>query len=38
MDLSTSYLGLSLKNPIIIGSSGLTSTVKGVQKLASILR
>jgi dihydroorotate dehydrogenase (fumarate) len=34
MDLSTSYLGLSLKNPIIIGSSGLTSTVKGVQKLA----
>lgn len=34
MDLSTNYLGLSLKNPIIVGSSGLTSTVKGVQKLA----
>ncbi|MFC1515436.1 dihydroorotate dehydrogenase-like protein [Thermodesulfobacteriota bacterium] len=34
MDLSTSYMGLSLKNPIIVGSSGLTSTVKGVQKLA----
>ena len=34
MDLSTSYLGLSLKNPIIVGSSGLTGTVKGVQKLA----
>ncbi len=26
MDLSTTYLGLSLKNPIIVGSSGLTDT------------
>jgi dihydroorotate dehydrogenase (fumarate) len=34
MDLSTTYLGLSLKNPIIVGSSGLTSTANGVQKLA----
>lgn len=34
MDLSTHYLGLALKNPIIVGSSGLTGTVKGVQKLA----
>jgi isopentenyl diphosphate isomerase/L-lactate dehydrogenase-like FMN-dependent dehydrogenase len=29
MDLSTTYLGLELKNPIIMGSSGLTSSVKG---------
>jgi hypothetical protein len=28
MDLETSYLGLKLKNPIIAGSSGLTSSVK----------
>ncbi|MBU1169389.1 MAG: dihydroorotate dehydrogenase-like protein [Proteobacteria bacterium] len=34
MDLSTKYLGLKLKNPIIVGSSGLTGTVKGVKKLA----
>ncbi len=34
MDLSTNYMGLSLKNPIIVGSSGLTGTVKGVKSLA----
>ena len=34
MDLTTKYLGLTLKNPIIVGSSGLTSTVKGVENLA----
>jgi dihydroorotate dehydrogenase (fumarate) len=34
MDLSTTYLGLPLKNPIIVGSSGLSSTVKGVKRLA----
>lgn len=34
MDLSTQFLGLTLKNPIIVGSSGLTGTVKGVKKLA----
>jgi dihydroorotate dehydrogenase (fumarate) len=34
MDLSTQYLGLTLKNPIIVGSSGLTSTAGSVQKLA----
>jgi len=32
-DLSTTYLGLSLKNPIIVGSSGLTSTVAKVKEL-----
>lgn len=33
-DLTTSYLGLTLKNPVIIGSSGLSSTPEGVKKLA----
>jgi dihydroorotate dehydrogenase (fumarate) len=33
MDLSVRYLGLDLKNPIIIGSSGLTNSVKKIQKL-----
>lgn len=32
-DLSTSYLGLPLKNPIIIGSSGLTDSVEKIVKL-----
>lgn len=34
MDLSTTYLGLNLKNPLIIGSSGLTNSVTGIQQLA----
>ncbi len=29
-DLSTSYMGLALRNPIIVGSSDLTATVKGI--------
>jgi dihydroorotate dehydrogenase (fumarate) len=33
MDFSTTYLGLSLKTPIIAGSSGLTSSVKKVKEL-----
>ena len=33
MDLKTSYLGLELKNPIIAGSSGLTSTLNGIVSL-----
>ncbi len=32
-DLSTTYMGLTLRNPIIVGSSGLTGSVKGVQEL-----
>ena len=32
IDLSTTYLGLNLKNPIIAGSSGLSRTMKGVQE------
>ena len=30
MDLSTRYLGITLKNPIIVASSGLTSTTESV--------
>ena len=32
-DLTTSYLGLKLRNPIIAGSSGLTASAAGVQAL-----
>ena len=32
MNLETSLMGLRLKNPIIVGSSSLTSTVKNVKK------
>ena len=32
VDLSTEYLGLKLKNPLIAGSSGLSATVKGVRE------
>ena len=32
-DLSTEYLGLRLKNPIIVGSSGLTGSVDRVKEL-----
>ncbi|PKL09636.1 MAG: dihydroorotate oxidase [Spirochaetae bacterium HGW-Spirochaetae-7] len=31
-DLSVSFLGLKLRNPIILGSSGLSSTKEGVKK------
>jgi dihydroorotate dehydrogenase (fumarate) len=33
-NLKTNYMGLELKNPIIIGSSGLTSSVEMIKKLA----
>ncbi|MBU0763781.1 MAG: dihydroorotate dehydrogenase-like protein [Bacteroidetes bacterium] len=32
-DLTTSYLGLKLKNPVIIGSSGLTNTIDKIRDL-----
>ena len=32
-DLSVTYLGMKLRNPIIIGSSGLTDSVKKIQEL-----
>ena len=35
-DLSTNYLGLQLKNPIIIGSSGLTDSVEKIVHLESM--
>jgi dihydroorotate dehydrogenase (fumarate) len=35
IDLSTSFAGLSLKSPIIVSSSGLTSSVHRIKKLAT---
>ncbi len=32
MDLSVNYLGVKLKSPIIVGSSGLTNSVKKIKK------
>ncbi len=32
VDLTTEYLGMTLKNPIIVGSCGLTGTVKGIKE------
>ncbi len=34
-NLSTTYLGLKLRNPIIVGSSGLTKSVDNIKKLES---
>lgn len=34
IDLSTTYLGLQLKNPVIVSSSGLTDSVDKIKKLA----
>ena len=34
-DLSTSFAGLSLKSPLIVSSSGLTSSVDRIKKLAA---
>lgn len=34
MDLSTTYMGLKLKNPLIVSSSRITSTVEDVTKCA----
>ncbi len=33
-DLSTTYLGLKLANPLVVGSSGLTATSTGVREAA----
>ncbi len=35
LDLSTTYMGLALANPLIAGSSALTATVDGVKKAAA---
>src|SRR5579859_4126156 len=34
MDLSTSYLGLALRNPLVASASPLSSSVDGVRRLA----
>ncbi|SHI95422.1 dihydroorotate dehydrogenase (fumarate) [Malonomonas rubra DSM 5091] len=34
-DLSTRYLGLELKNPLVIASCGLTSSLQGIQNCAN---
>jgi dihydroorotate dehydrogenase (fumarate) len=36
INLSTKYLGLELRNPIIISSSGLTSSVSKIEKLQRV--
>jgi dihydroorotate dehydrogenase (fumarate) len=36
IDLSCNYLGLKLKNPIIVGSSGLTSSIENLKKIARL--
>ncbi|WP_439183457.1 dihydroorotate dehydrogenase-like protein [Carboxylicivirga taeanensis] len=33
-NIETTYLGLPIKNPIVVGSSGLASTIGGIKKLA----
>ena len=35
MDLSTSYLGLALRNPLVASASPLSNTLDGVRRLAS---
>ena len=35
MDLSVKYMGLNLKSPLIVGSSGLTNSVEKVKELES---
>lgn len=35
IDLSTSYMGLSLKNPVVVASSSLTGSLDGVKKCAA---
>ena len=35
-NLSTSYMGFSLKNPIIVGSSGLTNSVENIREFEKI--
>ena len=35
-DLSCKYLGLSLKNPIVVGSSGLTSSIENLKTIEKL--
>ena len=34
IDLSTRYMGLELKNPLVVASCGLTTVLQGVQNCA----
>jgi len=34
VDLKTTYMGLELRNPVIVGSSGLTATVESIEEIA----
>ena len=36
IDLSCKYLGLQLKNPLIVGSSGLTSSIENLRTIARL--
>ncbi|MCX6320680.1 MAG: dihydroorotate dehydrogenase-like protein [Bacteroidia bacterium] len=36
IDLSCKYLGLQLKNPLIVGSSGLTSSIENLKTIAQM--
>jgi len=35
-NLSTTYMGLQLKSPLVIGSSGLTNSVENIEKFAQL--
>ena len=34
VDLSTEYMGLRLRNPVIVASCGLTSNIEGIRRCA----
>ena len=34
-DLKTTYLGIPINNPIVVGSCAITSTLEGIKKLAN---
>jgi dihydroorotate dehydrogenase (fumarate) len=36
IDLSCKYLGLQLKNPLIVGSSGLTSSIENLKTISKM--
>jgi len=36
VNLATKYMGLDLKNPLIIGSSGLTNSLENIEKFAKL--
>jgi len=36
VDLSCKYLGLQLKNPVVVGSSGLSSSIGNLKTIAQM--